>query len=60
MCDPIGFILSSSEIYCDPYHNIIEILFNELEQFQLTSPRIIDYQDDPHESHNPPVTPNSM
>ena len=60
MCDPIGSILSSSEIYCDLYHNIIEILFNGLEQFQLSPPKIIDHQDDPYESHNPLVTPSSI
>ena len=60
VCDLIGSILSSNEIYYDLYHNIIETLFNGLEQFQLSPSRIIDYQDDPRESHNPPVTPSSM
>ena len=31
VCNPISFILSDSEIYCDPYHNIIETLFNGLD-----------------------------
>ena len=33
MDDPIGSILSSSEIYCDLHHNIIETLFDGLEYF---------------------------
>ena len=55
MCDPIDSILYGSEIYCDLYHNSIETLFNGLEQFQLNPPKIIDHQDDPCESHNPPM-----
>ena len=60
MYDPIDSILSGSEIYCDLYHNIIDILFNGLEQFQLCPPRIIDHQDDLCESHNPSMIPSSM
>ena len=60
MCDPLDFTLFGSEIYYDLYHNIIETLFNKLEQFQLNPPKIIDHQDDPHESHNPPVTPSNI
>ena len=46
MCDPIGFILSGSEIYYDLYHNIIETPFDGLKQFQLYPSKIIDHQDD--------------
>ena len=46
MCDPIGSILSGSEIYCDLHHNIIEILFDGLEYFQFYPSRVIDHQDD--------------
>ena len=60
MYDLSGSILSDSEIYYDLYHNIIETLFNRLEQFQLYPPKIIDHPDDPHESHNLLVTPSSM
>ena len=60
MCDPIDSILSSSEVYCDPYYNIIKTPFNRLEQFQLYLSRIIDYQDNGHGPHNPPMRPSSM
>ena len=60
MYDLIDSILSDSEIYYDPYHNIIKTPFNELEPFQLYPSRIINHQDDAHESHNPLVTPSSM
>ena len=60
MCDLIGSTLFDSEIYYDPYHNIIEIFFNRLEPFQLYPSKTIDHQDDARESHNPPVTSSSM
>ena len=46
MCDPIGFILSDSEIYYDLHHNVIKTLFDGLEQFQLYPLRVIDYPND--------------
>ena len=46
MCDPIGFILYDSEIYCDLHHNIIEILLDGLEQFHLYPSMVIDHQND--------------
>ena len=33
MCNSIGSILSSNEIYCDLHYNIIETPFDGLEQF---------------------------
>ena len=58
MCDLIGSILYGSEIYYNPYHNIVKTLFNGLEPFQLCPSKIIDHRDDVHRSHNPPVTPS--
>ena len=46
MCDPVGSILSSSEIYYDLHHNIIETLFDGLKNFELYPSKIIDHQDD--------------
>ena len=43
VCDPIDFILSSSEIYYDFYHNIIETSFDRLEQLWLCPSRVIDH-----------------
>ncbi|WP_286515990.1 hypothetical protein, partial [Escherichia coli] len=46
MCDPIGSILSGSEIYYDHHHNIIESSFNGLEQILILPFRVIDHQND--------------
>ena len=46
MYNPIGSILSGSEIYYDLYYNIIETLFDGLEYFQFNLSRAIDHQDD--------------
>ena len=45
MRDPIDFILSDSEIYCDLHYNIIETLFDGLKYLQFYPLRVIDHQD---------------
>ena len=60
MYDSIGSILSDSEIYYDLHHNIIKTLFDGLKNFNsaLRGLSIIKMTFD--ESHNPPMTSNSM